>query len=156
MGPTGPWGADVASAIPAVEEYLRRCGEGDPAIADLFAEDALFFDCAGPTEVRGREEIRERVFAELYTGVPDFHCAQIVHIAEVGNVGLAELVLAGTHLGPLWGNEPTGAAVRWHTAGTWEVGPDGLFTREAYYYDPASLFAQLAGQAAGISEGETP
>lgn len=130
-----------------VNTYFERCGQGkvDP-ILELYAEDAIFFDAgAGPTTIRGREAIGRDVFEPLFAGVPDFN-VETVHMVGDDRLVLCEVVLRGTHTGTFSGIEATGRSLKWHSAGTWEIGPDGRFTREGYFYDTAALLSQITAK----------
>jgi steroid delta-isomerase-like uncharacterized protein len=129
-----------------VRHYFDLCGRGEVApILDLYAEDAIFFDCGvGPDTFVGREEIGRAVFEPLFVGLPDFSVTTI-HMDGDDRRVLAEVILKGTHRGVFYGLPPTGRRLEWHSAGVWEMDAEGLFTREAYFYDSANLTAQLTG-----------
>jgi len=128
-----------------VNTYFERCGQGQVApILELYADDAVFFDAgAGPTTIRGREAIGEEVFKPLFAGIPDFS-VETVHMIGDDRLVLCEVILHGTHAGTFAGIEATGRRLTWHSAGTWEIGADGKFTREGYFYDTATLLSQMA------------
>lgn len=112
----------------------------------MYTEDAVFFDCVGPTSYTGRQAIREQVFEPIFTAFPDFRCDnQVRHIMSQGGVVMAELVITGTHMGEYLGHQPTNKPVSWNTTGVWEITGDGLIRREAYYWDAETLAKQLVG-----------
>jgi steroid delta-isomerase-like uncharacterized protein len=129
-----------------VLRYFARCAERDASIVEMYTEDAVFFDCAGPTTFTGRQAIREHVFEPIFTAFPDFRCDdQVRHIMSDSGVVMAELVISGTHLGEFLGHLPTSKPVSWNTTGVWEITRDGLIRREAYYWDADTLAKQLLG-----------
>lgn len=110
----------------------------------MYTEDAVFFDCAGPTTYTGRGAIREHVFEPIFTAFPDFRCDdQVRHIISQRGVVMAELVITGTHEGDFLGYAPTRKRVSWNTTGVWEITDDGLIRREAYYWDVDTLRQQM-------------
>ncbi|MGY4711905.1 ester cyclase [Mycolicibacterium sp. CBM1] len=130
--------------IDVVRRYFARCAEHDCDIVEMYTEDAEFFDCAGPETFTGRRAIAEHVFAPLFAAFPDFRCDQRVrHIIGAGGVVMAELVITGTHEGDFLGCAASHKPVSWNTTGVWEITPDGLISREAYYWDVDTLRRQL-------------
>jgi len=132
------------TAIDVVLSYFARCADRDASIVEMYTEDAEFFDCVGPSLFTGHAEIREHVFEPIFTAFPDFRCDdQVRHIVSDRNVVMAELVITGTHEAHYLGHPPTHRQVSWNTSGVWEITDDGLIRREAFYWDAATLTAQL-------------
>lgn len=145
---------DSGAEIAVVLEYFRRCGNQDPSVVDMYAKDAEFFDCVGPTVTIGRSAIWSNVFEPLFEGLPDFSCNHAIRhlVASQGTV-MAELEIRGTHSGLFLGFAPTGHAITWPTTGVWSIDSDGLITREAYYWSLEVVMRQLADERKQSSLG---
>ena len=116
-------------------------------VVGLFSEDCVFVDITQPEPSQGRAAFRAYM-EETFVGMPDFRPEQWEFIAEGDHVA-AELILEGTHSGPLFGYAPTNRAVRWAASAFYVLNPEhDQVIREVYYYDLASLTSQLAGDGA--------
>lgn len=134
----------MSTEIDVVLRYFQRCREHSTSIVEMYADDAEFFDCAGPSTFRGRAAIAQNVFEPIFTAFPDFRCDdQVRHIVAMNGVVAAELVISGTHRGEFLGCQATGNFVTWPTTGVWEVNAAGQISREAFYWDAESLRKQL-------------
>ena len=132
---------DAKAFLTQVYETVRaRDVEG---VVQLFAEDCVFVDMTQPEPAQGRSAFRAYM-EETFAGMPDFRPEQWSFIADGDHVA-AELVLAGTHAGQLFGYEPTHKVVRWNASAFYTLNPaHDQVVREVYYYDLASLTTQLA------------
>lgn len=133
-----------------IEKVYRTVQEADlDRLAQYFAEDCVFIDMTQPEPARGREALRSYM-RETWQGLPDFRPESWALIAE-GNEVAAELQLVGKHEGEFLGYPPTGRVVRWPASAFYQLTPSGdQIARETYYYDVATLTAQLS---AGEGEG---
>lgn len=108
----------------------------------IFSPDCMFIDATEPETVQGHAAFAEYMNA-TWDAFPDFHPAEASFCCR-DNVVAAELVLAGTHEGPFLGVEPSGAMVRWNAAAFYTIDEERhQIVREAYYYDAATLRAEL-------------
>jgi steroid delta-isomerase-like uncharacterized protein len=123
-----------------VQQYFDALARRDvEAMAALWAPDGLDHisgqvDAAGPNGVRA-------YFTELLAAFPDF---ALTVRSTVGN-GEREAVhwtATGTHLGPLWGVEPTGARVDFEGIDVLQV-RDGLLVRNDAVVDSLSVARQV-------------
>lgn len=144
-------GARDAKAF--IEKVYRTVQRRDlEALVELFAEDCEFIDVTQPDSAQGRDALRAYM-EETFTGMPDFR-PQSWNLISDGDDVAAELELAGTHEGELFGYEGTGQKVRWSAAAFYTLNEShDQILREVYYYDLSTLTAQLKGKAAGAGEG---
>ncbi len=110
-------------------------------VASIFSEDTLVHEAGNPEPARGRAAVRERAVA-LMTAFPDFHLERIELLID-GNRHADRWIMTGTHLGPLFGMEPTGRKVRVEGATFTHLDDDGLVCGDFHFSDMAGLFAQL-------------
>ncbi len=114
------------------------------ALAVLFAEDAVIVDVGFPSEVRGREAIRER--AELiFAAFPDFQIERVELMIDPSTPGNADTwVVTATHRGEYMGLAPSGRSINVRGATLSWFGDDGLVVRDIQFWDIPALMAQLA------------
>lgn len=124
-----------------------------PAIMATFAEDAVMEPKPLGVELIGRGEI-EGFYRDLVTGFPDV-TLRLVHRYHDGPTVIDELVLAGTHAGPFLGMPATGRAVEVAVTIIYEV-HEGLLTREAAYWDGATMLVQMGVLPAPGGPAESP
>ena len=136
---------DAKAFMTKVYETVRaRDLEG---VVGLFSEDCVFVDITQPEPSQGRAAFRAYM-EETFVGMPDFRPEHWEFIAEGDHVA-AELILVGTHAGPLFGYEPTHKVVRWAASAFYTLNAaHDQVVREVYYYDLATLTNQLAGDGA--------
>ena len=129
-----------------IEEVLRTVHERNlDQLVQFFAEDCEFIDMTQPEPARGREALRE-IIHETWQGLPDFRPESWTLIAD-GNQVAAELQLVGRHEGEFLGYPPTGRVVRWPASAFYKLTPAcDQIVRETYYYDLATLTAQLTAK----------
>jgi steroid delta-isomerase-like uncharacterized protein len=116
-------------------------------LVDHFSEDCVFVDVPLAETAQGRDAFRAYM-EETFRGLPDFQPESWAFVAEGQNVA-AELVLRGTHEGPFMGHGPTHREIRWRASAFYSLSPSlDQVMREVYYYDLASLEAQLGSDRA--------
>jgi predicted ester cyclase len=105
------------SAVPEAKAQLRRIvmeafSEGRIEVLDeVMAPD--FVNHAGPPGLdRGIEGVRQVIRNER-TGFPDLQY-EIIQEIEEGDLVTQHCLVRGTHLGPIFGVDPTGRRVVWH------------------------------------------
>jgi predicted ester cyclase len=95
---------------------------------------------APPGVDRGIEGVKQIIQMER-RGLPDMTCTML-HEAQEGDIVFQHVLCKGTHLGPLFGVQPTGKQVQWremHVA----VMRDGLCAEHWGVTDMASLWIQI-------------
>lgn len=136
-----------------IEHVYRTVQRRDlDGLIDLFAEDCEFIDVTQPGSAVGRAALRSYM-EETFVGMPDFR-PDVWTLMSEGNRVAAELELAGTHEGELFGYPPTGRQVRWLAAAFYTLSDaHDQILKEVYYYDLPTLVDQL--KAGGPNSAET-
>lgn len=110
------------------------------AVVATFTHDAVLepkptgADFIGPDQIRG-------FYHDLFTAFPDL-APRLVHRYEDGATVIDELVFAGTHAGPFMGIPATDRHVEVAASVIYNV-RDDLLTREAAYWDVATMLIQM-------------
>ena len=133
-----------------VDDYFEALARRDiEAMAALWAPDGTDH-IAGQVDAVGPSGVRE-YFTELFAAFPDFALTVRSTVAE-GDRTAVHWTATGTHLGPFWGVEPTGARVELEGIDLLEV-RDGRLVRNDAVADSLSVARQVgllprAGSAA--------
>lgn len=126
------------------EQIIRR---------HMQAENDLDFDAALATFTRPRYELigldqvhdGANEVAEYFRAsrvpFPDQH-NELIALHHADDAVITEFWLMGTHLGPLFGIEPTGKTFRVRMCAVFEFEGDGL-VNEVVYFNPNAILAQL-------------
>jgi predicted ester cyclase len=122
--------------LQVVEGYLGGHG------TQWLAEDVEFFDPGQPQPHRGRSEVA-RWLSGFYGGAFSDARAEPVSLVADGQRAGYEFVFTGVHTGSLFGEVPTGRAVRVPMAAFYDV-EGGEIVRARLYYDAGCLRAELA------------
>ena len=131
-------------------DYFEALARRDiEAMAALWAPDGTDH-IAGQVDAVGPSGVRE-YFTELFAAFPDFALTVRSTVAE-GDRTAVHWTATGTHLGPFWGVEPTGARVELEGIDLLEV-RDGRLVRNDAVADSLSVARQVgllprAGSAA--------
>ena len=135
----------------AVSDYFEALARRDiEAMAALWAPDGTDH-IAGQVDAVGPNGVRE-YFTELFAAFPDFALEERSTVTE-GDRAAVHWTATGTHLGPLWGVEPTGARVELEGVDVLEV-RDGLIVRNDAVPDSLSVARQIGLLPAGGSPAE--
>jgi predicted ester cyclase len=134
-----------AHTVAINDATYRAWNAHDPdAVAAVFALDARVRDAGAPTWEVGREVVRARA-AMLLDAFPDLRLERATLVID-GPHHADRWTLSGTHLGLLFGIEPTGRAVRVEGATFTTLSErDGevLVVEDVHHIDTASLLGQL-------------
>lgn len=126
----------------AMDAISRHDANG---FAALYAPDATAYDPQYPKPLKGREAVKEDI-EDFFTAFPDIK-AKVVSILSSGDLVASEVVMSGTHKGPLAGPTgtipPTNRSVNIHIGRFIRVNKQGLITECNRYYDLAGLLQQL-------------
>ena len=111
-------------------------------VIDTYTEDCILIDVAAPEPMHGSAFLHEHM-ANLANAFPDMHIED-KRLLTGENLVAAEFVLVGTHLGEFLGYPPSGNVIRWVTCSFFDLTDDNeRIWKETYYYDLASVTAQL-------------
>ena len=141
-----------------VLELLNAMNSGDlDRVAAVAAEDIAFVDVAGGEEIAGRGQWRE--YSGRYVkAFPDLQL-DVANIVSTEDTVTLELVLRGTHKGPLEspaGSIPaTGRPIDVRACIVARV-RDGLITDAREYYDAVTLMLQLGIMPDPVVPAEQP
>ncbi len=105
-----------------------------------YTQDVVFDDISAPEPLRGAAAMRQ-FMEDLYTAFPDAH-VELRNIFSDGRYVAAEYEFAGTHRGNFSGRAGTGRGFRVKAMSVYDYN-GSKFTRETFYWDSASLMAQL-------------
>ena len=134
-----------------VDDYFAALARRDvEAMASLWAADGDEH-IAGQVDAVGPGGVRE-YFTEFFAAFPDF-ALQVRSTVDEGERSAVHWTAVGTHLGPLWGVEPTGSRVEFEGIDLLEV-RDGLIVRNDAVADTLSIARQLGLVPAGGSAAE--
>ena len=134
-----------------VDDYFAALARRDvEAMASLWAADGEEH-ISGQVDAIGPGGVRE-YFTEFFASFPDFALEVRSTISE-GERSAVHWTAVGTHLGSLWGVEPTGARVNFEGIDLLEV-RDGLIVRNDAVADTLSIARQLGLVPAGGSAAE--
>jgi steroid delta-isomerase-like uncharacterized protein len=115
------------------------------AFSDFYADDAVLIAPTFPEPLTSRASIHQNE-ADFITAVPDVYVEMIEAIVD-GRTQVLEVVLRGTHTGPLAGEggtaPPTGNSVEVPMVLISRFSDDGKITRENRYYDAGAMMRQL-------------
>ncbi len=115
------------------------------AFAALFTPDAVIRDPATPQPLKGRDAIRQNGDG-WFKAFPDVQFKVSNSIAKGDTVAI-EVVMTGTHKGPLTGPAgtipPTNRRMEIRGVGFLRINAQGLIAEERRYYDTVSLMQQL-------------
>ncbi len=128
----------IKEAVLAELEALNR--QDVEGVLAFYTDDVVFDDVSLPEPLRGKDAMRE-FMQGFYAAFPDLRVELRALFGEE-NVVAAEYDLTGTHRGQLEGHPPTGKAFRVKAVSVYEYN-GRLFTREAFYWDSASMLRQL-------------
>lgn len=107
-----------------------------------YTEDCELLDMTAPETVYGHAFLHEHT-ANLLRIFPDMHIEN-ERVVSGEHLVAAEFVLVGTHSDEFLGYEASGNVIRWETCSFFDLTDDDrLIKRESYYYDWASVTAQL-------------
>ncbi len=128
-----------------VEGFLGEHG------SEWLAEAVEFYEPAAAEPHRGRSDVAQWL-AGFYGAAFDGARAEPVALIVDGERAGYQFVFSGVHSGSLFGEAPTGRAVRVPMAVFYEV-KDGEIVSASLYYDTAGLSAQLGwpGQPTGLN-----
>ncbi len=134
-----------------VDDYFAALARRDvEAMAALWAADGDEH-IAGQVDAVGPGGVRE-YFTEFFAAFPDF-ALEVRSTVNEGERSAVHWTAVGTHLGSLWGVEPTGARVDFEGIDLLEV-RDGLIVRNDAVADTLSIARQLGLVPAGGSAAE--
>jgi glyoxylase-like metal-dependent hydrolase (beta-lactamase superfamily II)/predicted ester cyclase len=139
------------SPMTVVDDYFAALARRDiEAMAELWAPDgeeriAGQVDTVGPSGVRA-------YFTEFFAAFPDF-ALEVRSTVTEGDHSAVHWTAVGTHLGSLWGVEPTGARVTFEGIDMLQV-RDGLIARNDAVADTLSIARQVGLVPAGGSPAE--
>ena len=134
-----------------VDDYFAALARRDvEAMAALWAPDgdehiAGQVDAVGPTGVR-------EYFTEFFAAFPDF-ALEVRSTVTEGDRSAVHWTAVGTHVGSLWGVQPTGARVSFEGIDMLQV-RDGLIARNDAVADTLSIARQVGLVPAGGSPAE--
>jgi uncharacterized protein (TIGR02246 family) len=134
-----------------VDDYFAALARRDvEAMAELWAPDGDEH-IAGQVDAVGPGGVRE-YFTEFFAAFPDF-ALEVRSTVTEGDRSAVHWTAVGTHLGSLWGVEPTGARVTFEGIDLLEV-RDGLIVRNDAVADTLSIARQLGLVPEGGSPAE--
>jgi glyoxylase-like metal-dependent hydrolase (beta-lactamase superfamily II)/predicted ester cyclase len=134
-----------------VDDYFAALARRDvEAMAELWAADG-HDHISGQVEAVGPGGVRE-YFTEFFAAFPDF-ALEVRSTVNEGERSAVHWTAVGTHLGSLWGVEPTGARVNFEGIDLLEA-RDGLLVRNDAVADTLSIARQLGLVPAGGSAAE--
>jgi steroid delta-isomerase-like uncharacterized protein len=115
-------------------------------VVDTFGGPDVTFELV-PAGARlpGKEGIAA-AYQILSTALPDVQI-RIVSETDVLGCSVREVVVTGTHQGDYFGIPPSGRSVRAEMACFFLFDAEGQLTTERVYFDNASLFDQMRGEA---------
>src|SRR5918992_3982592 len=129
-----------------VSEYFDALARRDvEAMAELWAPDGDEH-IAGQVDAVGPGGVRE-YFTEFFAAFPDF-ALEVRSTVTEGDRSAVHWTAVGTHLGSLWGVQPTGARVSFEGIDMLQV-RDGLIARNDAVADTLSIARQLGLVPAG-------
>ncbi len=129
---------DADGAVRAEIAALNR--QDVDALMAFYAPDVVFDDISAIEPLRGAAAMRQ-FMEDLYVAFPDAH-VDLQNVFSDGRFVAAEYEFAGTHQGEFAGQPGTGREFRIKAMSVYDF--DGSkFTRETFYWDSASLIAQL-------------
>jgi steroid delta-isomerase-like uncharacterized protein len=132
----------IDTAKKAVEAVNRHDADG---FVQLYSERAVAYDPQYPEPLQGREAIRQDIIGFL-TAFPDVTATVSNVLANGDTVGF-EVVITGTHLGPLAVPDgaipPTGRTIELRGGRFVTVDGEGRITDCRRYYDMAGIMQQL-------------
>ncbi len=135
----------------AVEDYFAALARRDvEAMASLWAPDGDEH-IAGQVDAVGPNGVRE-YFTEFFAAFPDF-ALEVQSTVTEGDRSAVHWTAVGTHLGSLWGVEPTGSRVHFEGIDLLRV-DDGLIVRNDAVADTLSIARQLGLVPDGGSTAE--
>ena len=135
----------------AVTDYFEALARRDvEAMAALWAPDGDEH-IAGQVDAVGPGGVRD-YFTEFFAAFPDF-ALEVRSIVTEAERSAVHWTAVGTHLGSLWGVEPTGARVTFEGIDLLEV-RDGLIVRNDAVADTLSIARQLGLVPPGGSTAE--
>lgn len=115
------------------------------AVAQLYAEDAIYIASGEPEPLRGRKAIQES-YASFFRAFSDV-TVEFFNVFTSGDQFCAEWTASGTNSGPMASAEgdiqPTGRSVKYTGACFIKVNAEGLIEEDRTYYDTASFIDQL-------------
>ena len=129
------------NADEAVRSEIAALNRQDvDAVMAFYTQDVVFDDISAPEPLRGAAAMRQ-FMEDLYVAFPDAH-VDLQNVFSDGRFVAAEYEFAGTHHGEFAGKPGTGKTFRIKAMSVYDY--DGSqFTRETFYWDSASLLAQL-------------
>jgi steroid delta-isomerase-like uncharacterized protein len=137
--------------VSVVDDYFAALARRDvEAMASLWAADGQEH-ISGQVDAVGPGGVRE-YFTEFFAAFPDF-ALEVQSAVNEGDRAAVHWTAVGTHLGTLWGVEPTGARVDFEGIDLLEV-RDGLIVRNDAVADTLSIARQLGLVPAGGSAAE--
>ena len=134
-----------------VDDYFAALARRDvEAMASLWAADGEEH-ISGQVDAVGPGGVRE-YFTEFFAAFPDF-ALEVRSTVSEGERSAVHWTAVGTHLGSLWGVEPTGSRVNFEGIDLLDV-RDGLIVRNDAVADTLSIARQLGLVPAGGSAAE--
>jgi steroid delta-isomerase-like uncharacterized protein len=134
-----------------VDDYFTALARRDiEAMAALWAPDGEEH-ISGQVDAVGPDGVRE-YFTDFFAAFPDF-ALEVRSIVSEDSRSAVHWTATGTHLGSLWGVEPTGARVTFEGIDLLAV-RDGLIVRNDAVADTLSIARQLGLVPAGGSPAE--
>lgn len=134
-----------------VDDYFAALARRDvAAMASLWAADGEEH-ISGQVDAVGPSGVRE-YFTEFFAAFPDF-ALEVRSTVSEGERSAVHWTAVGTHLGSLWGVEPTGSRVNFEGIDLLDV-RDGLIVRNDAVADTLSIARQLGLVPAGGSAAE--
>jgi glyoxylase-like metal-dependent hydrolase (beta-lactamase superfamily II)/predicted ester cyclase len=134
-----------------VDDYFAALARRDvEAMASLWAPDG-HDHISGQVDAVGPGGVRE-YFTEFFAAFPDF-ALEVRSTVNEGERSAVHWTAVGTHLGSLWGVEPTGARVDFEGIDLLEA-RDGLLVRNDAVADTLSIARQLGLVPEGGSAAE--
>lgn len=127
---------------------FRAFGARDAdGVINTYTPDCELVDVTQPQgQAAGGHQALRDYLKQFYQCFPDIRVTNERVISE-GHTVAAQFELHGTHKGEFMGFPATGKTIRWITCSFFDLTDDNArIKKETYYYDMASLVAQLRGR----------
>lgn len=115
------------------------------AFAKLYDDNAVAFDPQYPKPLKGKAEVKKDI-EDFFVAFPDIR-AKVMSIIPNGNLIASEVLMTGTHKGPLVSLSgpipPTNKPVEFRIGRFIQVNEQGLIVECNRYYDLAGIMMQL-------------
>jgi len=131
-----------SARLALVHEHVRLENEHHlEGVLSTFGKNANYEDEAWGDRFAGRDGVR-LYYEQLIDALPDLEIRVLKEHVSESNV-LLDVLICGTHLGPLRGLPATGRRVEVPLCGVYTFGDDDRLAGERIYYDRATVLRQL-------------